>query len=170
MKIELVHTPFEADRPLTTIPHLIRKVANTFFNHCSILQETNGLKWIVESDISGVVDVKLEKWVRHQIVDEFEIPSDQERYYHNRAQTMIGKFKYSFWDLIWFMPIYIFTKKWYGQTIEDSKNRPTCYEFVARVLEMDNWYRMTPNELKEELIRRGYKQTRFHEPATNLLK
>jgi hypothetical protein len=162
MKILLVHTPFDWKRPITILSHLIRKVARTFYNHASFLVEIKGVLYILESDINGVVKVKYVDWVKEQIISVYEIPDELQFKSGNRAKAMIGHFSYSFFDLLWFMPIYIFTNKWYGRTIEEASNKPTCYEYIARVMEFKNWYRMTPNELKTEMESRGFLQTHYN--------
>lgn len=156
MKILLVHTPFNYKKPLTIVSHLIRKVARTYYNHAAFLIEYNGLQFIIESDIHGVVKTPLKEWIREQSVKVYEIPAALEFNAHNKAMSMVSKLGYSFIDLLWFMPIFILTNKYYGLTKEESCNKPTCYEFIARVLNFNNWWRMTPNELKDELNERGY--------------
>ena len=170
MKIILVHTPFNPKKPLTIIAHLIRKIAGTFYNHCAFLVELNGLQYVLESDIKGVVKTPLKEWIKNQTCNVYEIPQELEFNAHNKANAMVGKLGYSFIDLLWFMPIFILTNKFYGMTIDESKNKPTCYEYVARVMEFSNWWRMTPNELKKELELRNYKQVGFNVHAKNLLK
>lgn len=156
MKILLIHTPFNYKRPLTAVAHLIRKIAKTYYNHAAFLIEYNGLQYVVESDIHGVVRTPLKDWVRQQSVKVYEVPESIEFNTHNKAMSMVGKVGYSFFDLLWFMPIFILTNKYYGLTQDESKNKPTCYEFIARCLEFNNWWRMTPNELKDELYNRAY--------------
>jgi hypothetical protein len=170
MKIILVHTPFKWSKPLTIISHLIRKVSKTFYNHASFLIEEDGEQLILESDIHGVVSEKLVDWVRNQTVSVYEVPAKLRPKVRKMAVESVGKFGYSFADLFWFMPIYIITNKWYGRTVDEAKNKPTCYEYLAKCLGFDNWFRMTPNEFKNEMEKRGFKQVSYNIKSKDLIK
>jgi hypothetical protein len=170
MKIILVHTPFKWSKPLTIVSHLIRKVTHTFYNHASFLLEENGEQLILESDMEGVISKPLVDWVRNQTVSVYEIPEDIEPIVKEKAIECVGNFEYSFVDLFWFMPIYIITGKWYGRTVDEAKNKPTCYEYLAKCLELDNWYRMTPNEFKNEIEKKGFKQISYNIKSKELIK
>jgi len=169
MKIILVHTPFKWSKPLTIVSHLIRKVTRTFYNHASFLLEENGEQLILESDMEGVISKPLVDWVRNQTVSVYEIPEEMVSIVKEKAIDSVGKVKYSFADLLWFMPIYIITNKWYGRTVDEAKNKPTCYEYLAKCLGLDNWYRMTPNEFKYEIEKRGFKQISYNIKSKDLI-
>jgi hypothetical protein len=155
MKILLVHTPFNWRRPLTLVAYLIRKVTGTYYNHACFLHEVDGHQLILESDIKGVVKTHLVDWAKQQIVAVYVI-KDMPEAAVKRAYSFVGQFSYSFMDLLWFMPLYLLTNKFYGRTVDEAKNKPTCYEYLARVLDMQNWHRMTPNEFSAECKKRGY--------------
>jgi hypothetical protein len=161
MKIILVHTPFNWKRPLTLISWAIRKVTKTYWNHCGfITKEIDGLH-VFESDIKGVVNTKLKKWVKEQEICIIEITDEENlpKYDTRRWDFIKTKYRYSFEDLFWFMPVYLITNKWYGRTVDEVKNKPTCYEYCARVLGMENWFKMTPEEFISKCKKRNYKFT-----------
>lgn len=175
MKILLVYTKLNWKNPMTIVPFLIRKVTGNIYNHCSLFDETLGKQVILESDITGVVGVKLVDWIKDQIVTVIEINDGNSHIYRNKAYSLVGKKKYSFIDLLWFMPIWYFTKwltgrgRFYGRKVDDAKNLPTCYEYVSYSLMMDDWYRMNPDLFISHCVKRGYKIIDVKIPAYKLL-
>lgn len=146
MRILLVHTPFNWKRPLTIISYLIRRVTGSYWNHCAVLIELNGYHFIVESDIKGVVITPYKNWVKEQEVRIYKVPDTD--ILKSRVLSKCGKVGYSFKDLFWFMPLYLITGQFYGQKVDGFSNKPTCYEFVAWLIGLRNWYKMTPNEFE----------------------
>lgn len=147
MKILLVHTPFNWKRPLTLIAYLIRKVTGTYWNHCAILIELNSYFFVVESDIKGVTITPYKNWVKEQTVKIYKVPDTD--VLKSKVLSKCGKVGYSFKDLFWFMPIYLLTGQFYGQKVDGFSNKPTCYEYVAWVLGLTSWYKMTPNDFEK---------------------
>lgn len=165
MKILLVHTPFNWRRPLTIVSFLIRKVTGNYYNHCAFLDGFT----ILESDVHGVVSTSLKDWTRQQIVSVYDISELANiEFVRRKAYSQIGKFKYSFADLLWFMPIYLLTGKWFGRTVEDSDNKPTCYEYVARCLNFENWHKMDPETFISQCKKYNYPITHLKIKATEL--
>lgn len=149
MKILLVHTPFNIKRPLTIIAWLIRKVTGSKWNHCAIMVTINGVKFIVESDIKGVIMIPFKNWVKDQEVAVYGVLESS--YRNAKMYEKVGVSGYSFKDLFWFMPIYLLTGQFYGRKVNGYSNKPTCYEFAAWVLDFKDWYKMTPEKFKNEL-------------------
>ena len=149
MKILLVHTPFNIKRPLTIVSWLIRKVTGSRWNHCAIMVTINGVKFIVESDIKGVVMIPFKNWVKEQEVAVYGVLESS--YRNAKMYEKVGVSGYSFADLFWFMPIYLLTGQFYGRKVDGYSNKPTCYEFAAWVLDFKDWYKMTPEKFKNEL-------------------
>ncbi len=147
MKILLVHTPFNWKRPLTLIAYLIRKVTGTYWNHCAVLIELNNYFFVVESDIKGVTITPYKNWVKEQTIKIYRVPDTD--VLKSKVLSKCGKVGYSFKDLFWFMPIYLFTGQFYGQKVDGFSNKPTCYEYVAWVLGLTSWYKMTPNTFEK---------------------
>lgn len=143
MKVLLVHTPFNWKRPLTLVAYLIRKVTGTYWNHCAILIELNSYFFVVESDIKGVTITPYKNWVKEQTIKIYKVPDTD--VLKSKVLSKCGKVGYSFKDLFWFMPIYLITGQFYGQKVDGFTNKPTCYEYVAWVLGLTSWYKMTPN-------------------------
>lgn len=144
MKILLVHTPFDWKRPLTLLAWAIRKATGSYWNHAAILVELHGDKFILESDIKGVRLVPYSAWVKKQIVEVWHVWHPD----YKKALSRVGYTGYGFMDLLWFMPIYLITKRFYGRKADESDNRPTCYEYVAWVLGFHNWFKMTPDKFR----------------------
>lgn len=150
LSVALVHTPFNWRKPLTIISYLIRKVTGSYWNHCAVLIEINNVLFVVESDIKGVVMLPFENWAtKNQEIKVFQVLSGADK--NQKLLYKVGKVGYSFIDLFWFMPIYLFTGQFYGQKVDGFSNKPTCYEFVAWWLGMKDWYRMTPTDFEMKL-------------------
>lgn len=151
MKIVLVHTPFDWKRPITTLPHLIRKVAGVFNNHGSF--EIDGK--IYESDISGVVEIPLSEWKKNQTITIYEykdlgpaghpIPKVVEM----TAKNLVRKHKYDFLSLFVWQPIYLATGWYLGYRNHKASQRFYCFEYLAYCMGIENWYKITPKEFNQ---------------------
>lgn len=160
MKIIRVYKPFKWSKPLRIVSHIIRKVTGDRWHHVALLDE----QYISESDFKGVIQTYYKEWINDYQLQIIEVPSDEyekNEYYKIIHYFVDAKPRYAFEDLLW-MLIWYFTKFLFGRgyflgSKSKCKNYPTCYEYVARVLNMENWYRMTPTEFKNECDKRGYK-------------
>lgn len=148
MQIVLVRTPFDWKRPITTLPHLIRKVAGVFNNHGSFFIGKN----VYESDISGVVEVPLSKWAKNQTITIYELPGvkhTDEHHYEFMAKHLVKKHKYDFMSLFVWQPIYLATGLYLGHKNDKAALRFYCFEYLAYVMGIENWYKITPKEFNE---------------------
>lgn len=151
MKILLVHTPFDWKRPITTLPHLIRKVAGVFNNHGSFLIDG----YIYESDINGVVKVPIREWAKNQTITVY----DCNEYYAERvAKNIVGKHRYDFMSLFIYQPIYLATGWYVGREKRKAENRMYCFEYLSYCLGQHKWYKVTPKEFNE-YCDRNFKKT-----------
>jgi len=156
--IGLVHRPFDLNKPGTLLPWAIRTVAKTFWNHCLLMIKIESQWWIVESDTPKVHLIPLSSYEDTKLIEIWPINEKTEKGLQwlnelkQKALSRVYLTKYAKADLIWFMPIYIWSKKFYGQKVDSPKNKATCYEYIAWCLGFDEWYRMTPNEFYSELI------------------
>jgi len=149
LAILLVHTPFNWKRPLTLISYLIRKVTGSYWNHCAVLIEIEGVLFIVESDIKGVTMLPYKNWVKEQEIAVYYVSDALNK--RGKLLEKVGNVGYSFKDLFWFMPIYLLTGQFYGQKVDGYSNKPTCYEFAAWWLGIQDWYKMTPDKFINNL-------------------
>lgn len=148
MKILLVHTPFDWKRPITTLPHLIRKVAGVYNNHGSFLIDGK----IYESDINGVVEVPISKWAKNQTITVYDVPKNKTEYNGNSewlAKQLVGKHKYDFFSLFVWQPIYLGLGWYLGPKNRKASKRFYCFEYLAYVLGNENYYKITPKEFNE---------------------
>jgi hypothetical protein len=146
MKILLVHTPFDWKRPITTLPHLIRKVAGVYNNHAALLIDGK----IYESDINGVVEVHPKDWVKNQTVTVYEFPEDvNTKQYEIEAKALVKQHKYDFLSLFVWQPIYLATGWYIGPIGRKGKKRFYCFEYLAYVLDYTNYYKITPREFND---------------------
>lgn len=151
MKILLVHTPFDWKRPITTLPHLIRKVAGVFNNHGSFLIDG----YIYESDINGVVKVPLKEWAKNQTITVYEF---DDIYAVSTAINLVNKHKYDFMSLFIYQPIYLATGWYLGRRKRIGAKRFYCFEYLAYCLNYEMFYKVTPKEFNE-YCDRNFKKT-----------
>lgn len=165
LAIGLVNRPFSLMKPGTIVPYLIRKVTNTFWNHALLLIKIDNVWYILEADTPRVQMIPLSAYEDTKLIEVYPIEGESPEGYSNlfelqkKAMSVIYKVKYSLADLLWFMPIYIAFNKFFGRRYESFKNKMTCYEYVAWVLSLENWFRMTPNEFNAELQKKVYNPT-----------
>ncbi len=156
MKIVRVYKPFTWKKPLRIVSHIIRQVTGDRWHHVAIADK----RYVYESDFKGVISTLVYLWpddYQCQVIDVSDDNFNKEEF----DKMVFKKVRYGFEDLL-FMLIWYFTKWLLGRGIfignkTKCKNYPTCYEFVARVLNMENWYRMTPTEFKNQCDKRGYR-------------
>lgn len=151
IKVALVHTPFEWNKPLTIIPHLIRKVAKVFNNHSCFFTKINGTWYVLESDIHGVRNpVIWSDWINKQTVTVYDIPNST--YVRINALGACGKVKYDFLSLFVIMPIYILTGFYIGSHLRRiQNNRLYCMEYNAWAMGHPTAFKITPQEFNEFL-------------------
>jgi len=162
LQILMVHTPFNWKRPLTIISHLIRKVTCHFFNHGSVRILLEGKWFIVESDIKGVILIPYEDWVKEQIVDVWIPPNAHEieaanlpfnnKTVRQRLLSKVGKTKYDFLSLFWFMLVYKLTGKFYGFTSERKATKTLyCFEYIAWAFGYKEWFKVDGGAMETAL-------------------
>jgi hypothetical protein len=78
MQIVLVHSPLNWKNPLSLIGFLIRKVTKTYWNHASFLITLYGEKFILESDINGVVLIPFKEWAKEKTIMIYEAQLSRE--------------------------------------------------------------------------------------------
>lgn len=176
IKIMLVEVPFNWRKPLTIVAFLIRLFTGTKNNHASFIYKVGSVWYVIESDFSGVVKVKFTDWnKKNQLVTIYDLPSEYQTdpmmfRLKRSIDKEIGNKRYGLFDLIWFMPIYLITGKYYGRTIDQAENNPTCYEFLANKLNFDDWYKMTPHNFANQLDSRGYTLKLEKKPAKEIIQ
>lgn len=141
----LEHRPFDWRKPLTIMSHLIRKVAKVFNNHGSI----RIAKKVFEAEMTGVEEVELLKWKKNQLITTYEVkltPEQLQRVY------ALKDTKYDYWSLFLWQPIYIITGLYLGNTkARKAAKRLYCFEYLAYVLGLPNFYKITPQEINDYL-------------------
>jgi hypothetical protein len=170
MQIVLVHSPLNWKRPLSLVGYLIRKITKTYWNHASFLITLYGQKFILESDIKGVVLIPFKEWVGEKTIMIYEAQLSREDIV--KAMSKIGVTKYDFASLLWFGLVRSVTGRYYGFTVERRAAKTFyCYEYLGWVMNMPNWYKVLPNEFVTYLEENKYRKV-FEEPvkAKTLIK
>jgi hypothetical protein len=151
MQIVLVHSPLNWKRPLSLVGFLIRKITKTYWNHASFLTYApGGQKFILESDINGVVAIPFKDWAKEQTIAIYDFDYGQAEI--NKAWGKVGVTKYDFASLLWFGLVRSLTGKYYGFTVErKAAKKFYCYEYLAWVMGMPNYYNILPNEFIKQI-------------------
>lgn len=156
MKIIRVYKPFKWSKPLRIVSHIIRKVAGDRWHHVAL---ANG-QMISEADFKGLIETYYKDWIDDYQLQIIEVPL-KDINTRLMSEMLSQKLRYGFEDLFymlgWYFTKFLFGRGYFLGSKSKCKNYPTCYEYMARVLNMDNWYRMTPTEFKNECDKRGYK-------------
>jgi hypothetical protein len=168
MKIVLVHSPLNFwKRPLSIVGFLIRKFTKTYYNHASFLVEIAEQKFILESDIKGVVLIPYEHWCKEQIISIYEFGANTDHF--KRALSKVS-LKYDFGSLLWFGLVRSVTGKYYGYTVErKAAKKFYCYEFLAWVMGHSDYYKILPNEFIKFIEEQGYEMIHEKIKAKDLL-
>jgi len=139
--IAMVHTPFNWRQPLTIISFLIRKVTGFFWNHNMTFYTVDGLVFVVESDISGVVIYPIYNINPSKIVKIYRLPDPGDK---NRLLSRIHKTKYDFRGLFIHGLVKEYLGIWIGPTCPGAQyEKFTCCEFVL-------WWRKQPDAYKSK--------------------
>ncbi len=161
MQIVLVHSPLNFKRPLSIVGYLIRKITKTYWNHASFLVTIHGQKFILESDINGVVALPFKDWAMEKTIAIYNFDYGQVEL--NKAWGKVGVTKYDFGSLLWFGLIRSLTGKYYGFTVErKAAKKFYCYEYLAWVMNMEGWYNILPNEFIARIEDMGLEPIHAH--------
>lgn len=133
----IVRTEFRFFHLRSWISLMIRLRYKSWANHGAMLYKYRGNVWVYESDSRGIFPVLYKNWKRKN--DKIKILELRERL--NSYDNMINKVgkRYDFFSLFRHLG------NWFGW--KKSKNpgkRMTCYEYVAFVYELPNWWKARP--------------------------
>lgn len=130
----------------------IRRFTRSRVNHTALVIEVWGETFIIDAQRDGVNLRPLKEWQKkynyNYIISEPKTFTKEQK---QLAISMVGHTPYDFASLLWYQPLYILFGKWYGKRKGDAKNRMFCSEFVAWVYELENWWKLSPQEVKEKI-------------------
>lgn len=143
----LVHNPFDWKRPLTYLSWKIRKVCGVFFNHACIILKIGNKFYVVEATFPRVKITEYEEWMRKykRIIKLDPIESKfSEEELQLRIISQIGK-RYDWWSLLVILK-YLATGKWRGHRGEKAAKRLYCFELVAHVHNLPEFWKVIPTQ------------------------
>lgn len=148
------HIPFNWRHPMTIVPHLIRKVAKTFYNHALwlILIEDNW--FVVETTSSKIRMVPYRYWVKDQILEITTVHDGT--LLRGKIMDSIGHNSYDYRSLFLWKPFEIFSKRKIKDQIFLSSENMYCYEFLAWAQNFPEYWRIEPEQYAQEMIKRGF--------------
>lgn len=139
------------------VARLISLFTRSKITHTAIVVELAGQILIAESQANGSNLKSLSEW-RRKYNYSFVFSRNRDHMlpeYRNmiteRVISKIGVTGYDFKSLLWFHPRYIISGKWKGKEDDKAAKRMYCSEFVAYVLNIEDWYKLSPTELHERL-------------------
>jgi hypothetical protein len=145
----LVHNYFSPFKdPMSILSALIRIFGQTHYNHCELLIEENGEKYVIGAVYPKVRKVDYDTWYNllprdFKVVDIISNKSQLQMI--EDAKKQVGK-RYDIISLLYYIPTLILLKKL-------MKNTKTsyCYEVAAGVAGYKDSYSILPNEFIEKL-------------------
>lgn len=148
------HIPFNWRHPMTIVPHLIRKVAKTFYNHALwlILIEDNW--FVVETTSSKIHFVPYREWAKDQILEVTPVLSGS--LIRGKIMEAIGAYSYDYASLLVLKPTEIALKRKLSDKLFLKSRRLYCYEFLAWAQNFPEYWRIEPEQYAQEMIKRGY--------------
>lgn len=147
IQILSLHSPFNWKKPKRYLCYLIRYVTNSYWNHSAIYIEDGIDKYVIESDIGGVVMIPYSNYQKNGIIKLSEKIYPVE---WTRISKHIGVAKYDYRNLL----VHQTLKEIFGIFLPPkSKGRKgekfTCSEFVAYVLDLPQPWTYTPKQISE---------------------
>lgn len=135
---------------------LIQKFTRSRINHTAYVLEIWGELYVIDSQKDGTNPRKLEDWVnkfKYEIIvhRRLTISKEELELQNKRAMSKSGITPYDFKSLLWYQPKYLITGKWKGKENEDSESRMYCSEFVAWVVQLDNYWKLCPYDVYLQL-------------------
>ncbi len=149
--IILVHNPFNWRDPMTYLGYIIRKISNTYWNHCAIVVDQNGIFYVVEATYPRIKITAYNVWVGL-----YERKTQLINIDHNLDEAILKArivkhlgVKYDLLSLAVHLPLFLFTRKWWGSKSKRGIDKPYCFELVAWIYDLPNWFNIFPNEFVE---------------------
>jgi hypothetical protein len=142
----LVHNPFNWCKPVTYLSWLIRKLTGAYYNHAAILVQAADKFYVVEAIFPRVIITEFEIWKAKDDERKYEIVEIDGKFTESeltyRIITTICK-KYdtaSLFNLLYYM----IKGKWKGRTGNHASKKLYCYELVAYVHGVDEYWKILP--------------------------
>ena len=144
--IIISRTGFKWYSPISYLSAAIRFFAKTKYNHAALVLFNWGKPFANEAIGRGVIAHPFGTRLKgKQIMVLRPIFIKSEKEIATKANSNIGLSKYDVIGLIW-QAIYLTTGKWYGKRGKESIKRQYCFEYVAWVYNLPNYWRVTPKE------------------------
>ena len=136
---------------------LIKAFTKSRINHSAYVVDVWEELYVIDSQRDGSNLRKLEEWkekYNYQVVIHRKREYSEKTYKAEakKALEKSGMTPYDFKSLLWYQPIYQITGKWKGKKNEDAEKRMYCSEFVAYVIGLPEYWRLSPAEVYEQLL------------------
>jgi len=136
---------------------LIRKVSRGEYSHTATVVVAYGQVLIVEAQRRGVDIMPYDAW-QEKYGYEYDVARpirlNHTTKHARRAFRPAGVAKYDIGMLLWDYPRYVLTGKWRGADEDEaiSENRYTCSTYVGWLFKMENWWKLSPQQVYENTV------------------
>lgn len=149
VKAILVHNYFNPkDDIISVLALFIRILGFTHWNHCEILIEENGEKYVIGAVYPKVRRLTYDKWLS-MIKRDFKIMEIQtERTPEQMIETanaLVG-LNYDMGSLFVYMPFYLIHRIWLGRQNNKASHALFCYELLGFVAGWKDYHKISPRQ------------------------
>ena len=132
------------------LPRMIRWFTGSRVNHTALVIELFDKLYVVDSQADGTNLRTVEGWDKkygyNYLIHRTPLFTEEQR---EKALSVIGTTPYDFKSLLWYQPVYILTGRWRGRRGTDAEKRMYCSEYVAWVFDLPNWWKASPEAVKQ---------------------
>lgn len=143
----------------TLLAKVIKWFTKSKYSHTATVVECWGQTYIVDSQKAGFQPKPLEHWLKKYkykvVVARPEIGPKDPKTYAIKTFSKVSVSKYDYFALLIVHPIYALTGKWIAKGDPD-RARDICAEIVARLWNIKEPYKMTPQKMYEYTINHNF--------------
>ncbi len=135
------------------LSRIIRFACKSKYSHSAFKFDLYGVSFILEAQKKGVYPILYDDWVKKYKYkyDETVLDKYNQKDIKIKSIGYCGETKYDIYSLLIIFPIYLITGKWLGKKGSNAKYKMTCSEFVSTVLDLEDPWKISPDELYKKL-------------------
>lgn len=132
------------------IAKAIRLFTRSRVNHTALVIEIWNELFIIDSQANGTNLRPIKEWnKKYNYSYVIDRPNRFAVAQREKAVSVIGTTPYDFKSLLWYQPVYILTGRWRGKRHDEAIERLYCSEYIAWVFDMPQWWKASPQAVKE---------------------
>ena len=145
----LVHTPFNALKPVTYLSASIRFFDKTYYNHCKLVVRNIGdVMFINEALAGGIENCNADYNLKGKKIIVLRPKKElaNEIAFIVKANSFVGDTEYYFFALVKQL-IYLTTGYWIKSKWQKTPTKFYCSEYCAYMHNMKEWWKIAPRDL-----------------------